>query len=556
MKISEGADGSTDDVIHVEDPRHPEYRSYGDAGEKFSDDNTPILASDEVQKDSKRYSQLPAVHPPPERHGSAFEESEAPSRPTSRPSTLHQTPSYIEQHRSTPLDDVEEYEPLFDEEEEKRRAAAKKAEEARVRHFFPSKDVWEDAPDSVHFSAEVQSPEPEDAAHLKRRQSREEEERSMTPAQIFAQHQEELAEKKTRGPKEYFPRNNDSKPTWAGHQSHLQTERAASSQRFPSRDIWEDVPESQLYSTTVDDEQEEESSKPPVPVRPTKKLSTEKPAIPDRPKPKSAPSDESASSRPPVSDKPKPQVPTRPTKSLSGDSVESAAASKPKPPVPSRPVGGKIAALQAGFMNDLNKRLQLGPQAQKKEEPKEEEAAEVTEKAPLSDARKGRARGPQRRAPPKADPAPTTSSAPVLSFSLPQTSWAIDPDAGTVAIDEEEEEVKGLPTDEPAAAAVEGKAIEADLAGETPHIPATEEAAVSDKPVLSEEPPAVEEEEEEEDDDEEDEEEGVQKEVVAPQVEQKTLVANTAGESILEADIEKKAGDVVEPVDVKDEVKA
>ena len=90
-------------------------------------------------------------------------------------------------------------------------------------------------------------------------------------------------------------------------------------------------------------------------------------------------------------------------------------------------------------MSDLNKRLQLGPQAPKKEEPVAEEGEEEKEKAPLSDARKGRARGPVRRAPAKS-PAPATELATViaatatLGFSKPTTLWHLDPDDGMLSM--------------------------------------------------------------------------------------------------------------------------
>ena len=101
---------------------------------------------------------------------------------------------------------------------------------------------------------------------------------------------------------------------------------------------------------------------------------------------------------------------------------------KPKPAVPARPAGSKIAALQAGFMSDLNKRLQLGPQPpQKGSEPSEEKREE---KAPLADARKARAKGPTRRK-------PATSSSPAadtgLAPSTDVTSRA-GVDAGTSAV--------------------------------------------------------------------------------------------------------------------------
>ena len=102
-------------------------------------------------------------------------------------------------------------------------------------------------------------------------------------------------------------------------------------------------------------------------------------------------------------------------------------------------------------MSDLNKRLQLGPQAPKKEEVVAQDLTEEKEKAPLSDARKGRARGPQRRAP-RSSPSPGAAKAldvppekPALAFSITTTLYSIDPDEGTVQIsngrikDEEDE---------------------------------------------------------------------------------------------------------------------
>jgi len=106
-------------------------------------------------------------------------------------------------------------------------------------------------------------------------------------------------------------------------------------------------------------------------------------------------------------------------------------------------MGGKIAALQAGFMSDLNKKLQIGPQAAKKEEVAQD-LTEEKEKAPLADARKGRARGPQRRAP-RSSPSPAAAAAldvqpaekvsgPTLSFSTMTTLYSIDPDQGLLEV--------------------------------------------------------------------------------------------------------------------------
>ncbi|KAH6900726.1 altered inheritance of mitochondria protein 21 [Thelonectria olida] len=423
-----GPDGEK--TVHVDDPEHPQYRSPGDIETAVDDEDNeyvaPILASDEVSKDNKRYKQQPAVHPPLERRGSANEMEEPTSQPSSRPTSIYKE-NYSQEFSSTPLEDVKEYEPLFSEEAKKEEQ--KRSEGNKARHYFPSKDVWEDAPNSVHYTAEVSTP---DVNEKPRTLSGGPEDRPKTPAHLFAQRQEELAEQEIQGPQDVKTSRSQEKQIWAPQpesDSFLAKKRPAPSQRFPSRDVWEDVPESQLYETTVSSEQQEESkqeeSKPEV--------SSQKPAIPERPKPKQTPSDEAVKTRPPVSDKPKPQIPPRPAKSSPGASE----AAKAKPPVPSRPVGGKIAALQAGFMSDLNKRLQIGPQAPKKEEPKpQEDLTEEKEKAPLSDARKGRARGPQRRAPAKspAAPEPSKTSAVSLSFSIPQTLWSVDPDSGSLAV--------------------------------------------------------------------------------------------------------------------------
>jgi hypothetical protein len=84
-------------------------------------------------------------------------------------------------------------------------------------------------------------------------------------------------------------------------------------------------------------------------------------------------------------------------------------------------------------MSDLNKKLGLGPQAPKKDEPEPETAEE---KAPLTDARKGRARGPQRRRAAGTSPSgreepsapPPSSTRPIFKFTIsrPQTIWEVD----------------------------------------------------------------------------------------------------------------------------------
>jgi len=355
---------------------------------------------------------------------------------------------------------------------------------------FPSQDVWEDTPNSLQYTATVSSPQlPEDEVDEARKvsQARENE----TPAEAFARRQEELAESESHDSESFL--NREKKP-WAYKAQLTTETRPGMKQRFPSRDIWEDTPDSLQLETTVGGPQSDKetlsspperpttgavavhqekaangipissdegrattgivtSMKPHIPTRPTRAKPTEvspvektQPAIPERPKSKLS---ESSSSSPPVI-KSKPTVPARPTKPLTkassenvplttvliNDSSKSASsdagaaiAAKPKPAVPARPVGSKIAALQGGFMSDLNKRLQLGPQAPKKEEVVEEPEAEK-EKAPLVDARKGRARGPARRAPAKS-PAPAAAPLePVNTCGLcsPATVWQIDPE--------------------------------------------------------------------------------------------------------------------------------
>ncbi len=425
----------------------------------FEDDQdityqAPILASDELAKDPSAYENPPAVEPPPERRGSSFEMEEPVSRPTSRPASIYKEASF--EARSTPLEDVQEYEPLFPEDEKSDQARPKQTAPPKVseehKRRFPSRDIWEDAPNSVHYTAEVSTPEQLEEKPTLDIPPRDGE----TPAHAFARHQEELAEKEA-----HDPVHRKGKPTgsWASHQPHLAKEIAAgrpnTGQRFPSRDIWEDAPESLILETTVSTPQRDETSpeaakQPEVPPqRPVRKPSdpssenSDKPGVPERPRPKQAPPEESSAAKPTVPDRPKPQVPTRPAKLPVGtDKDAEASGPRSKPAVPARPMGGKIAALQAGFMSDLNKRLQLGPQAPKKEDPVAQDLTEEKEKVPLSDARKGRARGPQRRAP-RSSPSPAAAlapealpveKAPALSFSITSSLYSIDPEGGDLNV--------------------------------------------------------------------------------------------------------------------------
>jgi hypothetical protein len=234
--------------------------------------------------------------------------------------------------------------------------------------------------------------------------------------------------------------------------------------------------------------------KPQIPARPARAKPGEapqQPAVPERPsrlRQVDGPS-------PPLPMKSKPQVPARPSKPITRESSENvpltkvtsnssaksvgsdqgtsaAAASKPKPPVPSRPIGSKIAALQGGFMSDLNKRLQLGPQAPKKEEVAPEEPEVEKEKAPLVDARKGRARGPARRAPAKS-PAPATEEPThkpsPLSFCMTSTCWQIDPEEDLLHVPSITKEE--APTPETKATQSETPTLATNTEGENLHEP-------------------------------------------------------------------------------------
>jgi hypothetical protein len=526
-----------EDTIHVDNPERRNNKIYGGASHLASTEDlgphggntdeeggysAPILAPDEVAKEPFGYELQPAVSPQHERRGSALDQEiynhwRSGSASSSRPASIRDIPNlrttdYDREAHSTPLEDLEEYEPLFPEDEK----AASKPKPTTVEKLkrpdhrkFPSQDIWEDTPNSLQYTATVSTPQlPEengDESKTRKLKIREGE----TPEQAFARRQEELAEAEASDSSSFLAREKKPrthKPVNSQPKNHLAPEsRSDSKQRFPSRDIWEDTPDSLQLQTTVAAPQEDEKDilsppedrpttgavvfhqdksaagielggdegrattgsaafvkpQPQIPTRPTRSKpdigqEEAQPTIPARPGQKAEAPAPPLASKPTIPERPKPQVPSRPSKpshqdssedvplskvasagsarSIGSDSSAGAAASKPKPPVPARPLGSKIAALQGGFLSDLNKRLQLGPQAPKKEEPAPEQPEEEKEKAPLADARKGRARGPARRAPPAAAKAAPATNAPTLSFSTPSTLWHIHPDDGAVKI--------------------------------------------------------------------------------------------------------------------------
>ncbi|WPH02036.1 Hypothetical protein R9X50_00489100 [Acrodontium crateriforme] len=504
---SSALDSEDDNVYHI-DPQHTKRGNKitggGEADAKMDlgrtggsiaeedghidgrDEGAPILASDEIVKRPGSAFQQPAVTP--EMHHDEFYDSDhynesrrsslkPPSRPSSRPGSnqsggyhggpLHRYISHEEQHGSgmgTPLEEIEEYEPLFPEDEGVAKPKTASAIRPRLEeHHFPSQDVWEDTPSSLQYLATVETPEP--PHEEKALQS------SGEKASSAFETPEQEQRRRAGNPTDM---NSDSKtfikPLF---KSGIQTEMhdRPGIQRFPSRDIWEDTPSSALFETTVSGPQMDEVLSPPE-ERPTttaipdsqddgsarsttaggfSPMLPRKPSIPARPERRSklaqeilpdgddAPSqargasDEASSSptktqAPSIPDRPKPQVPARPAKisqDQGGEAVGShlskelsSSPPKSKPAVPARPAGNKFASLKAGFMNDLNSRLQLGPQGPP---PKAKEAEpEPVDDTPLVDARKGRAKGPPKRV--KA----SVPEAGGLGFAMSTTLWHID----------------------------------------------------------------------------------------------------------------------------------
>lgn len=528
------------DVIHVDDPKHHYNKISGGQESREGEDvqpyvahsteenglideygySVPILASDEVAREVGGEDMQPAVLPTPDRRGSAYDlefrgsgDITPSSRPVSRPSSIHggihgvapslsRFTSRLEDYREemhTPLEDVDEYEPLFPDEDGKKKGLSPAERFKRpdtLKHRFPSQDIWEDTPSSAMHVATVSTPDvPSQIEQPKEASSSRTFESPEAEAARKGKPTEEEKEKRTPDEEEL------AKSKLAPHlRNNVQT-RPGLPPRFPSKDIWEETPDSQYLVTTVSSQQEgemtstEETStlKPTIPPRPNKSRLGEgasaaqiQPSVPPRPEKKvhavppldaklsetstsatskdeKAPSPPELRKVPSIPDRPKPQLPARPGKKTSGDSLSKTTSatpagssgsletekgvsitSPPPPPVKAKPSipprsgqGTKIANIKGNFMNDLNQRLQLGPPKEK--EPETEAEKEVK---PLEDARKGRARGPQRRAPPKSSSssgeeesaASTTEKQVRFSLSSPMTMWYINSTDGSLRV--------------------------------------------------------------------------------------------------------------------------
>lgn len=159
------------DVIHVDARRSS--RVYGaDYNDSFEHlerqdsrggeseyEEAPILAPDEVAKEPFGWALEPAVSPQHERRSSSYEDpsffhhrpgsqsSANNSRPSSRPGSIHGAMSGL-RLPSAPLEDLNEYEPLFPEEEEGAgsvskplTAADRLSRPALKNRKFPSQDI-------------------------------------------------------------------------------------------------------------------------------------------------------------------------------------------------------------------------------------------------------------------------------------------------------------------------------------------------------------------------------------------------------------------------------
>lgn len=484
-------------------PASPTKR-YDDGDEEEDDGNDteteqehehPILAPDEVLKRAGSSLMFPAVSPPL----SAWRSTSTANN--TRPATpskfniddedadvepVHLSGRGFESRESlvrSSLESGERPEPLFpdsdpeDEPAGTKTPAENKAHEKLKRpgmpesigssgHKFPSKDVWEEAPEFSQLETTVSTRAPSETGMSDEDNERIVHKRSggNSTAEVAYIHGQPNEHYVPGDEVEFERKQKDSlkKPAQYQHQVNSSgrddgldrlLKRGNSSddpeklgatrtkaKRFPSNDIWEDVPPSLVLSASISEEStadvavaetgdhaetigstdpaETETEQPPItsaPIAGPSPAAFSKPELPTRPIiPSTRPpikSRQSTDSPAPATERklppnlpgrPKPKVPlTRPTRPSSiaarSPSTETPLpAAKPKPSIPPR-TSGKIAALKAGFLSDLDNRLKLGPQAPKKEE--KETKAEEKEKVVLEDVRKGRAKGPRRKLP-------------------------------------------------------------------------------------------------------------------------------------------------------------
>ncbi|KAG5296690.1 DUF3210 superfamily domain-containing protein [Histoplasma ohiense] len=482
-------------VIHIDEPLHRQHHpdGFAPAPEDHKPHGTqsleepswaeegpndaPVLAADEIEPGAEHLP--PAISPTfehgsPSLKGQSRSHSRTESRPSSQPSLTHGAVSSRVRFGSrseergemhTELEDVREYEPLFpnDDEEAKMTASTERFKRQPMQHRFPSKDIWEDAPECLQLEATVSTLDVP-SEHVGNEEK----------SPLERPEHQTLQSKHGAVPSPISPSN---------EQSHLEDEKISISeckQRFPSKDIWEDVPDSQRLVTTVQTPQEvTTATSPESPTKPATPTSPARLSKLIRPVEGSVTSPTETRKPPTIPNRPKPQLPARPakilshnsnenlTKTTSTSSVDTTAPTvvKAKPPIPSRPGGSKIAALKAGFLSQLEGQLKLGPQGPKPQG-KKLEPEEPVEKVPLSDARKGRARGPARRKPavpaavPVAEPV-KIPAAPTVKTVDPWNVWQIGGDGILVVGNTPPAKAKSIsPPDFPSAANLEPRLSE------------------------------------------------------------------------------------------------
>jgi hypothetical protein len=440
-----------------------------------------------------------------------FEKSGEPKDPTAHRTPHDRTPYDRTPYDRTPYEELspadENAKPLFPDSDDEKAEAPKNPSVEKFKrpglseHRFPSNDVWEEAPDHAQLEATVETPPVGEAQKTETTEEYDHEEEAPRkknenepklqyirgqPHEHFEPGDEQEFERKekeaARKDTDYHLDLKDLPEDERLHRLHKNTDsdrntpessssrRSAQRKKFPSNDIWEEVPPSQDLQEELDESpvqekespvqekespvqekespvQEKEASVPekeaPVkerattgdistapessarpttgaPIEPSvaKPTVPPRPAIPARPKkfvtiperPEAAAGASAEKKAPPaIPDRPKPHVPARPIGKLAGFikvQNEDAPEPKPKPPVPPRS-STKIAALKAG-LGDLESRLKFGPMGPppKKEEKKEEPVKEE----PLTDVRKSRARGPRGRKLPTKEEKPTAAA--------------------------------------------------------------------------------------------------------------------------------------------------
>lgn len=417
-------------------------------------------------------------------------------------------------HR-TPYDDLspadEDAKPLFpesDDEKEKEDGTVAGADRLKRpsihEHRFPSQDVWEEAPDHSQLEATIEGPPPTSTTETptiaeEDRDGDHDEPVEDDEAEVDAEG--EVSETADNKPKlryiqgqphqHYEPgdeqederKQKDAARKATDYRLDLQdlpqdddrlqrlhkngsgeaaceaahTGRRGSRKKFPSNDIWEDVPPSldlkeELEPSDQHPETEQATAttgavsepgaptegstaiaaaaaaaaakpsppaRPSVPARPLRGREWPPATIPEQPEP--APASPDKKTPPSIPERPKPNVPARPAKLAARTASEEKAAAaaaagpepKPKPPVPPR-IGDKMAALSPGFLGNLESTLRLGGPPVKRDGNKAaaggHEGERPAKEEPLHDVRKSRTRGPRGRRPPTMDDKPALAA--------------------------------------------------------------------------------------------------------------------------------------------------